>query len=199
MRHEPATNTIQALLLYDPRNIVFGAEILGPALQIQTEPSGHPLGLPVHIVEQLIEHCTAIIHYQSNNLDMVQEVTGQYSERNHDIDLGTEWLNLDFTELTTSLNMWAESTTHQVWSLKGLETCLPVLKRWGTNLVDSHSGGGDRDSIPLAQSMILSRIEYLQGVIVASLIHAECVEKRVVTYRQLVSSLRTLELSCCTD
>lgn len=113
-------------------------------------------------------------------------MTGQYSSS--DYFPGVDLFTLEFTEMTRLLNTSAEITTHQVFTLKGLSTALPVLKTWGTSLFQLHDEEQDRQALLAAQVEVLDKLEYLDGAIVASLIHAEHVEKRIETYRQLVST-----------
>ncbi|KAL5322616.1 hypothetical protein ACEPPN_010589 [Leptodophora sp. 'Broadleaf-Isolate-01'] len=187
MKYVPKTYTTHALLVFDPQYNSPEIKNLIPSLHSDMGTCSHPLVLPLYLAKEHIDHCAARIHDQNCKLDEMQIMTGQYSSDHYvpAVDL----LMLEFTEMTRLLNSSAEVTTHQVFTLKGFATTLPVLKAWGISLSQLNSGGEDRDAFLVEQELMLDELEYLRGVIVASLIHAEHVEKRIETYRQLVYQL----------
>lgn len=54
-----------------------------------------------------------------------------------------------------------------------------MLERWGISLLDLPPDEERKGEMEAEQTKILGRLEYLRGVINASLIHAEHVEKRI--------------------
>ncbi|PVH82445.1 hypothetical protein DL98DRAFT_653191 [Cadophora sp. DSE1049] len=187
IKYVPGTKTTHAILVFNPKCKSPANIDLRFSLHAQMKMSSHPLVLPVYLAEQHIDFCTARIHEQNCKLDEVQIMTGQYSSS--DYFPGVDLFTLEFTEMTRLLNTSAEITTHQVFTLKGLSTALPVLKTWGASLPQLRSECQDRDTLLTDQVAILDKLEYINGAIVASLIHAEHVEKRIETYRQLIYHL----------
>ncbi|KAG4427787.1 hypothetical protein IFR05_016732 [Cadophora sp. M221] len=103
----------------------------------------------------------------------------------------TDVLLLDFTEITRSLNFFAETSSSSIFRLKRLSVALSIFEDWNVSLSPRASDSRYKDGGSGAQAAILEKLDYLRKFIEAAISYGELAEKRIETYRQLIYQLTT--------
>lgn len=190
----------QIALHYDTKmNLIHGLAIVRPRLKMIPfihslldsfeKHCGHPLLLPVLLVEPLVSDTYRRINIHHQKLVEIEAVTGQHE---YSVIPSGNPLELDFVSTTRSLNFIGNGVGIHVLRLKCILSILEQLVEWGHALKEARIRD-DRAEIPPdntqseGEAIITEKIAYLKDTCNVLLIEAECQGNRVRALIQVVS------------
>ncbi|KAH7348570.1 hypothetical protein BKA65DRAFT_550637 [Rhexocercosporidium sp. MPI-PUGE-AT-0058] len=182
--HDPDTKITYGLLVLGSMHLP--SAIAGDFLRSQLKVYSHPLLLLIRVLDQEINLRFSNMALVIIEIDKIQYVTGQYQKNSRSI---TDVLLLDFTEITRSLNFFAETSASAIFRLKRCSLALSIFETWNASLSRPDSVDQDKDKSSEGQTGILEKLEYVRNTINGGISIGELAEKRIEIYRQLIYQL----------